>query len=505
MKFFQGFGFTANSRRLLAWLIFALFALSACGSGGSGGSSSDNGLLSDDLQSEDQPNGEPDSGASGEQMSSVMLTVEMPDRVQRLSSTNVSVVATIAGGNHLMNRQSGGTGTELQVSLPTGHEYLAYIAIRRSDDELLLATAEVDIKTDSADVTLRVPGYVFSYEYDDDSDGFLNITEVERGSAPIEVSEDHDGDGLANVTDDDDDNDGVIDLEDPQPYNSNVTGWEDTDGDGVRDVEDAFVYDASESSDADGDGIGDNEDPDDDNNGIPDYQENAIAVIPYHATAPTIDGAWGWREWQGAAYTDNKGNYLYIDHLMIDETGQHENLSWSNYSRWFAKHDGTWLYMFIIVHPEPSVERFNDSDNLWDDDSAEIYIDVGNEKSTSYDDNDFQRLFRFKEDDPDNIVDGYHSASGMETNYSTSRVSQLTNNYYYSSRYAYYEIRVRLSSIGLSEGSKFGLDVQYNDDEDGGSRDSKWGWWSKPYQDSSWYDPSQFGTAILGSRSGVVE
>lgn len=53
----------------------------------------------------------------------------------------------------------------------------------------------------------------------------------------------------------------------------------DSDGDGVPDKYDAFPHDPHEWKDSDGDGIGDNEDPDDDNDGIPD---NAPDLVPYN-------------------------------------------------------------------------------------------------------------------------------------------------------------------------------------------------------------------------------
>ena len=79
-------------------------------------------------------------------------------------------------------------------------------------------------------------------------------------------------------------------MGDPQPLNPNITGREDADFDGVPDIEDAFPTDPNEFNDLDGDGIGNNADTDDDGNGIPDNQEDALAIIPRTATAPTIDG-----------------------------------------------------------------------------------------------------------------------------------------------------------------------------------------------------------------------
>jgi hypothetical protein len=79
---------------------------------------------------------------------------------------------------------------------------------------------------------------LFSTDFDSDSDGFSNIAELERGSEPTSVSEDFDGDGIANDSDSDDDNDGIRDAIDAFPFNPNefIDGY--GDGDGIGDVED---------------------------------------------------------------------------------------------------------------------------------------------------------------------------------------------------------------------------------------------------------------------------
>jgi len=167
---------------------------------------------------------------------------------------------------------------------------------------------------------------------DDDNDSILDVDD----KFPLDANEslDLDLDGLGNSVDLDDDGDGTIDLEDPQPSNPNITGNEDTDGDGFPDRDDAFIYDPTEHNDNDGDGIGDVADPDDDNNGIPDDQDNSTASIPFTANAPVIDGAFGWWEWQAAARSDSRGNYLNIDHLIDDPYDILTDQDNQDYSYW---------------------------------------------------------------------------------------------------------------------------------------------------------------------------
>jgi len=76
----------------------------------------------------------------------------------------------------------------------------------------------------------------------------------------IEVLQDLDGDGIADVTDPDDDGDGIDDV---------IEGEGDTDGDGIPDSRDL---------DSDGDGIPDSKEgqTDTDGDGIPDYQDTSI-------------------------------------------------------------------------------------------------------------------------------------------------------------------------------------------------------------------------------------
>lgn len=507
--------------------------------------------------------------------STVSLSVRLPQRMMNLGIP-IDVVATISGETLTMAKN--GDLYALDVALPLFREYAVFLAAQRATDGLLLASAQTTVSTDANLVPLAIPQQLFNTDVDDDSDGFDNISELERGSEPRLQTADFDGDGIPNESDSDDDNDGIadaydafpldanegvdtdgdgigdnrdrdddndlildvddkfplddnesldldldglgnsvdldddgdgtIDLEDPQPSNPNITGNEDSDSDGFRDLEDKFPFNPSEHADADGDGIGDEADPDDDNNGIPDIQDNSIVGIPFSTRIPTLDGAYGWWEWSDAGRSDNQGNYLNINHLMIDEkgintdgTGETDWEELSDSSFWRAKHDGTNLYVLIIVKKESFFDHFNDSADIWKDDSVEIYFDIGNDKATSFGGNDYQRIFRYEHNASDNILDGFHAADGMRSYYRSSRAMEMMGQ-----TQAVYEISVNMNSIGLRTNQRFGLDVQINDDDDGGDRDSKWAWFAPSYQDESWNNPSLFGTASLAPvRNGTVD
>jgi len=530
-----------------ALLATAIATLSACGGGSSGvtprADDALTGLTSD-----------------------VRLNVTLPGRIANLDD-DIEVIVTAAGDSLPMPGDDG--LYSLTVPLAQNRAFPIFVRVQRSSDELIIASAQSSVVTDSSVIAFAMPPQLFTTDFDSDSDGFTNIAELERGSEPLGVSEDFDGDGIANDSDSDDDNDGIIDafdafpfnpnenvdtdndgigdnqdtdddndniqdvddqfpldanesldidldglgnsvdpdddgdgtidLEDPQPHNPNITGNEDSDGDGFRDLDDAFPYDASENNDVDGDGIGDNADNDDDGNGIPDDQDNSIAGIPFTDNPPTIDGAFGWSEWRDAARSDSRGNFLAINHLMDDPLDILTDQDPNNYSGWRAMHDGRYLYILVSINNEPSYQRWSDSLDVWHDDSLEIFLDVGNDKLSAYGASDYQRLFRYQDDVADNQTDGSNSAAGMISNYCSSR-GMATD----WATYMYYEVRIDMNSIGLRVGERFGIDVQYNDDDDSGVRDAKWGWFAPSGRDDSWLNPSLFGTAILAPEVVVT-
>ena len=114
---------------------------------------------------------------------------------------------------------------------------------------------------------------------DDDGDDFTDEVEITCESDPkdsISIPSDTDSDDQCDSQDDDDDNDGWSDIDevacgkDPLsdtsiPIDTDKDGIcdyldTDLDGDGIKNTEDAFPFDAEESTDSDGDGVGDNAD-----------------------------------------------------------------------------------------------------------------------------------------------------------------------------------------------------------------------------------------------------
>jgi|GEM_PF-936315 len=372
-------------------------------------------------------------------------------------------------------------------------------------------------------------GQADGIDLDDDNDGVPDAVDVFPFNS--QEYEDTDGDGIGNRADHDDDDDGVVDERDAFPLDasefvdsdsdnigdnqdSDADGngipddQEDADNDGVPDQIDSFPDNPYESADADNDGIGDNQDDDDNNNGVKDYREGSQIIIPYVDNASIdIDGVWNnyydydtsiyHDEWGKATDNDSYGNYLALENLLIDNTGRcsDDNYScYNNYMHFQMLHDGDYLYVKIAVEGEQLENWFNDSPDAWQDDSVELYFDVGYDQLDSYGDDDYERVFRFRDTVANPTVDGFYSASGMQTDFVTSYRHENESTDVYQQLY---EIRVDLSSIGLESGETFGLEVAANDDDEGGDRDYKWGWWALPGFDEAWRQPSVFGKAKL--------
>ncbi|MCH2170734.1 hypothetical protein MK489_08105 [Myxococcota bacterium] len=167
-------------------------------------------------------------------------------------------------------------------------------------------------------------------ESDLDGDGLSNLAEYQHGRHPRDQDEDGipdaqdlfpgdpsessdlDGDGVGDVADPDRDGDGIpndweltfgFDPSDASDagFDSDGDGYNnleefvgdlhpwDRDGDRVADASDVFPDNPREWADNDGDGIGDNSDLDDDEDGLPDLWELAMAMDPWDAGDASSD------------------------------------------------------------------------------------------------------------------------------------------------------------------------------------------------------------------------
>ncbi len=157
--------------------------------------------------------------------------------------------------------------------------------------------------------------------------------------------------------------------------------------------------------------------------------------------------------------------------------------------KWRALYNSTNLYLLVEVN---DAVKTNDSGaSWWEDDVIEIFIDGNNSKGTSYDGaNDFQLGFRWN----DNTV-------RVGGNSVTNTSGIVFSNYATASGYTL-EVAIPWSTIGATPavGYAIGLDVQVDDDDNGGTRDSQIT--SFATNTTAFQNPSVFGTVYLTTCSG---
>jgi hypothetical protein len=147
------------------------------------------------------------------------------------------------------------------------------------------------------------------------------------------------------------------------------------------------------------------------------------------------------------------------------------------------------LYMLVDV-TDDSLQNDSDSDLWYQDDCVEVFIDGDNSKSENYDSDDAQYHFDWDRTKPTMDSFEHGSLNGVEFAMVTTEKGYRT------------EIKFPWSTLGTkpSAGTKIGLDVHVNDDDDGGDRDSKLTWHGK--EDNAWQTPRAFGTAELAGLLG---
>jgi len=144
--------------------------------------------------------------------------------------------------------------------------------------------------------------------------------------------------------------------------------------------------------------------------------------------------------------------------------------------------DNTYLYILADITDDTKI---NDSQNSYDDDAVEVYIDINNDKATSYGSNDRQFTFGWNDGTTVGVLPSGSSITGV-----TYSVVARTGGYILEAR-----IPWSIVSATPAVDQKIGIDFMVNDDDDNGTRDAKLSWNSAT--DNAYQDPSLFGTAVL--------
>ena len=216
------------------------------------------------------------------------------------------------------------------------------------------------------------------------------------------------------------------------------------------------------------------------------------------ADAPVIDGLYDSIYDTGAQFSDVDGNLLDINHLMIDQGAVRSDLDTE--FRWFAMHDNTYLYIFVLGENVAVATPIRDSIDIFQDDSIDIFIDADNSKGSAYDGVDDRHLLIPLIANPGGtarsnstvFIAGPNSASLPEFDFATCVCLSGQNTW---------EVRLPLAEFGLARDRPFGIEVQLNEDNDGGPRDAKWGWFHPSRRtvdvDNTFRIPSFMGTGVL--------
>ena len=266
-------------------------------------------------------------------------------------------------------------------------------------------------------------------------------------------------------------------------------------------IVDSTTADPRPDLDIDSDGVGnlqerlEGSDPNDATDGPLDV------VITYTPNAPVIDGRYD-SLWNTSQFEDEDDNELLIDNVQIDKSvvqpGEDRRY------RWAGMHDGQFLYLMVFGEADGAQTPFGDSPLAYDDDAIDIFLDGNNSKGTSYDGVDDYHVIitllstqgagssnstatantRFELGDRSSPID--ISAFEFTTCICTAAGEQQI-----------YEVKLDLQQAGIPIDEPFGLDIQLNNDVDGGERDAKWAWHNDTGQDDTWRFPIRMGTARL--------
>ena len=145
-------------------------------------------------------------------------------------------------------------------------------------------------------------------------------------------------------------------------------------------------------------------------------------------------------------------------------------------------YDNTNLYFLAVVTDEV---KQNDSENSYDDDQVELYIDADNAKSESYDANDCQYSFGWN----DGTVVGTIPATATKTGITYVAVAS-TNGYVIEAKLPWSTLKGTATADKL-----IGIDFMINDDDNSATRDAKVSWNSAT--DGAYANASLFGTGKL--------
>ena len=165
--------------------------------------------------------------------------------------------------------------------------------------------------------------------------------------------------------------------------------------------------------------------------------------------------------------------------------------------------DDEWLYVALEVTDDKTVTGETMGNDLWKDDSVEVYIDANNAKTATYEGDDAQITIGAVNMDLGNIDEPELGGTGDGAKTGTKAAVVASNDGWIV------EAAIPLQNdkwdIKLENGKTIGFNVHLNDDDDGGDRDHKLIWSLKDAADSSWQNTSVFGELKFVNAPLAVE
>lgn len=243
----------------------------------------------------------------------------------------------------------------------------------------------------------------------------------------------------------------------------------------------------------------------------------ADVIIPGTQQPNVIDGTFNEVFWNNAQFENAAdGSTLRIDNQIVDETGTPAaDIVKPNY-QWAAVHDDEYLTIFVfgkVISSSAGVLASRDSGaSYFQDDSLELFFDGDLSQLTNYDSTDDMHIVIPLVNSVELTANNSNQAS-LEIvkggNVNPAVVFDIRNVDFAAclcnGERVTWEIRINLAEARLPLDKTFGFDIQINQDDDGGERDTKWAWaaaqrlagQSKEETDVTWKFPNRMGLMKL--------
>ena len=172
-----------------------------------------------------------------------------------------------------------------------------------------------------------------------------------------------------------------------------------------------------------------------------------------------------------------------LDTLIAGESWVKRDL----FGKWQGKWDKEFLYLSVQVYDE---EIKHDSEDPADDDSIEFYIDADNSRNSSYDGiNDFRMTFAWGREQ---VIIDEKSPQTIHEDLSYE-LTETEDGYTLHAK-----IPWAMMGVDVDVRHRVGIEVQVNDDDDGGEREQKISWVAR--EDMAMDDPRTFGVVLISGR-----